>query len=198
MVGGDPEGCGFDSRPTIDMHELERASAQLQMEQTFLRLQRKLFGDAYRRTMAHYTVVRPIGQGAMGMVYEAIDTRLSREVALKLVLPELVASERGKSRLVREAQAMAKIAHPNVVAVYDVGESGGVVYIAMEFVRGQTLRRWRAGAPRAHAQIHDGCLHAGAGLVISAETVRSASQARMLAMAGFDRGGGPFAEAGLR
>jgi len=164
MVGGDLEGRGFDSRPTIDMHELERASPQLQMEQMFLRLQHKLFGDAYRRTMAHYTVVRPIGQGAMGMVYEAIDTRLSREVALKLVLPELVASERGKSRLVREAQAMAKIAHPNVVAVYDVGESGGVVYIAMEFVRGATLQRWLAGAPRSLAELLDVFLQAGAGL----------------------------------
>ncbi|HEY6175615.1 MAG TPA: serine/threonine-protein kinase, partial [Kofleriaceae bacterium] len=146
------------------MPDSEHASAQLQMEQMFLRVQRKLFGDAFRRTMAHYAVVRPIGQGAMGMVYEAIDQRLSREVALKLVLPELVPSERGKSRLVREARAMAKISHPNVVAVYDVGETGGVVYIAMEFVRGVTLRRWLA-APRSLAEILDVFLQAGAGLL---------------------------------
>src|ERR1051325_54171 len=121
------------------MPDSEHASAQLQMEQMFLRVQRKLFGDAFRRTMAHYAVMRPIGQGAMGMVYEAVDQRLSRDVALKLVLPELVPSERGKSRLVRRAGAMAKISHPNVVAVYDVGETGGGGCIAMEFVR--------AGAP---------------------------------------------------
>ncbi|TMQ10572.1 MAG: serine/threonine protein kinase [Deltaproteobacteria bacterium] len=164
MEGGGNRAGGFDSRPTVDMHDIEHESPQLQMEQMFLRVQRKLFGDAYRRTMAHYAVVRPIGQGAMGMVYEAIDQRLSREVALKLVLPEVVQSARGKSRLLREARAMAKISHPNVVAVYDVGETGGVVYIAMEFVRGATLRRWLASAPRSLAEILDVFIQAGAGL----------------------------------
>src|SRR4051812_36556691 len=102
------------------MSEIEHTSAQLQMEQMFLRVQHKLFGDGYRKTMAHYAVVRPIGQGAMGMVYEAVDMRLNREVALKLVLPEVLQSAHGKSRLLREARAMAQISHPNVVAIYDV------------------------------------------------------------------------------
>jgi predicted ATPase/serine/threonine protein kinase len=162
-MGAATSGPG-DSRPTIDMSEIGNPSAQLQMEQMFVRVQRKLFGAASRQTIAHYEVVRPIGQGAMGMVYEAIDRRLSREVALKLVLPELLPSARGKARLLREARAMAKISHPNVVAVYDVGETGDVVFIAMEFVRGVTLRRWLAGAPRSVAEILDMFVQAGAGL----------------------------------
>jgi len=146
------------------MQQTGNPHAQLQMEQLFLRVQRKLFGAAHRKTMAHYEVIRPIGQGAMGMVYEALDGRLSRQVALKLVLPEVLPSERGKSRLLREARAMAKISHPNVVGVYDVGESGGVVFIAMEFVRGPTLRRWLAAAPRSLVEIIDMFIQAGAGL----------------------------------
>jgi predicted ATPase len=146
------------------MPEIEGASAQLQMEQMVLRVQRKLSGDEHCKTMAHYAVVRPIGHGAMGMVYEALDMRLNREVALKLVLPELLQSERGKTGLLLEARAMAKISHPNVVAIYDVGESGGVVFIAMEFVRGVTLRRWLAHARRPLPEILDVFVQAGAGL----------------------------------
>jgi serine/threonine protein kinase len=109
--------------------------AQLQMEDAYLRVQRKLFGDTPHDTMAHYAVVRPLGQGAMGVVYEAIDTRLGREVALKLLLPQLLPEASSKPRLFREARALAKISHPNVVAVYDVGELDGVVFIAMELIR---------------------------------------------------------------
>ncbi|HWU88623.1 MAG TPA: serine/threonine-protein kinase, partial [Kofleriaceae bacterium] len=141
-----------------------RSRSQLQMEQMFLRVQRKLFGEAPPTTMAHYSVVRTIGQGAMGVVYEAVDARLGREVALKLVLPDRLQAERGTPRLLREARAMAKISHPNVVAVYDVGESDGVVFIAMEYVRGVTLRQWLANAPRSLPEILDVFVQAGAGL----------------------------------
>jgi len=146
------------------MAELAQTPAQLQMEKTFLRIQRKLFGDAPLEAISHYSVVRPIGRGAMGVVYEAVDTRLGREVALKLVLPELLLAQSSRPRLLREARAMAKISHPNVVAVYDVGESEGAVFIAMELIRGVTMRQWLAGGARSLPEILDVFAQAGAGL----------------------------------
>ncbi len=86
--------------------------------------------------VGRYRVVREIGRGAMGAVYEAQDTQLGRRVALK-VLRALGADLR--TRFEREARAMAQVAHPNVVTVYDAGEAGGHPYIGMEFVDGRPL-----------------------------------------------------------
>src|SRR5690242_6888359 len=82
-----------------------------------------------------YRVIRRLGAGGMGVVYLAHDASLGRDVALKV--------HRGRgdlARLEREAIAMARLAHPNVVTVHDSGEEGGVVYVAMEYVAGTTLR----------------------------------------------------------
>jgi predicted ATPase/predicted Ser/Thr protein kinase len=131
---------------------------------TQLAVQHRLIGDAPFETMAHYAIVRPLGQGAMGVVYEAVDTRLGREVALKLLLPHLLPAASSKPRLFREARALAKISHPNVVAVYDVGESEGVVFIAMELIRGVTLRQWLAHGTRSLPELLEVFAQAGAGL----------------------------------
>ena len=90
---------------------------------------------------------RGAGRGGMGVVYTAYDPELDRKVALKLLSPRPGA--RTTSALVREAQAMARLSHPNVVAVYDVGTDGERVFVAMELVEGGTLREWlrRAAAP---------------------------------------------------
>src|SRR3954453_1863588 len=137
------------------MAELADTQARRRSENLPPRVQRKLFGGAPLETMAHYAVKRPIGQGAMGVVYEAVDTRLGREVALKLLLPHLLPAESSKPRLFREARALAKISHPNVVAVYDVGECEGVVFIAMELIRGLTMRQWLAHGTRSLPEILD-------------------------------------------
>jgi len=92
-------------------------------------------------TVGRYVVLRRLGTGGMGVVYVAYDPELDRRVALKLVLPGR-AGEDGRMRLLREAQALAKLSHPNVVAVHDVGTMGEQVWLAMELVRGQTLRAW--------------------------------------------------------
>ncbi|MEX1368943.1 MAG: tetratricopeptide repeat protein [Nannocystaceae bacterium] len=97
-------------------------------------------GDALGR----YVVLDRIGAGAMGLVYAAYDPKLDRRVAIKLLRASFghdAASPRAQ-RLVREAQAMAKLAHPNVVTVHDVGTHGDRVFLAMEYVAGQTLGRW--------------------------------------------------------
>jgi tetratricopeptide (TPR) repeat protein/predicted Ser/Thr protein kinase len=91
--------------------------------------------------VGRYTVLRELGAGGMGVVYAAYDPELDRQVALKLVLPGKADGE-GRIRLLREAQALAKLSHRNVVAIHDVGTMGEQVWLAMELVHGQTLGKW--------------------------------------------------------
>jgi serine/threonine protein kinase len=92
-------------------------------------------------TLGRYVVRRVLGAGAMGVVYDADDPELDRCVALKVIRPELSAGPRARARVMREARALAQLSHPNVVQVYDVGMLGEQVFIAMELVRGTTLRK---------------------------------------------------------
>jgi len=87
----------------------------------------------------HYEVLLLLGRGAMGEVYLAQDTKLGRKVALKLMRPEMFQNEEAARRFQNEARAMAQINHPNVVTIHAVGEYRDVPYVAMEFVRGQSL-----------------------------------------------------------
>jgi serine/threonine protein kinase len=110
--------------------------------------------------VAHYLVGERLGAGGMGVVYRARDTKLHRDVALKFPPPEL-----SPERLEREAQAMARLAHPHVVTVHEVGDAGGgQLYIAMELVEGQTLRAWLRERPRGRREILDVFVAAGRGL----------------------------------
>jgi tetratricopeptide (TPR) repeat protein len=88
--------------------------------------------------LGRYELVGLLGKGGMGEVYAAHDPQLDRFVAVKVLLAE-IRSEAASARLVREAQSLARLSHPNVVAVYDAGEDGGHVYLAMQLVEGQTL-----------------------------------------------------------
>ncbi len=96
--------------------------------------------------IGRYVVLTELGAGAMGVVLSAYDPELNRKIALKLLNPRAFAHSSARAgasaRLQREAQALAKLSHANVVAVHDVGEHGGHVFIAMEFVEGQTLEAW--------------------------------------------------------
>lgn len=94
--------------------------------------------------IGRYMVLGRLGAGAMGVVYAAYDPELDRRVALKLLLPNLSNEQpaSGRTRLLREAQALAKLSHPNVVAVHDVGTYGDGVWVAMELVIGETLAEW--------------------------------------------------------
>lgn len=92
-------------------------------------------------TLGRYVVLGRVGAGAMGIVYAAYDPELDRRVAIKC-LPSSEASADQRTRLVREAQALAKLSHPNAVAVHDAGTHDDTVWLAMELVEGQTLDRW--------------------------------------------------------
>ena len=102
-----------------------------------------------------YVVLAHLGHGGMGVVYAAYDPELDRKVALKLLLPQRAGGfdDAGRARLLREAQALARLTHPNVVAIYDVGMHDERVWIAMEFVAGQTLGAWAKEKPREWPEI---------------------------------------------
>jgi hypothetical protein len=112
-----------------------------------------------------YRIEQTLGRGAMGVVYRVWDERLRRRVALKLVRQAPgISLQRMQARLEREALALAKIDHPNVVQVYDVGAHEGSTYFSMQFVPGTTLRRWQAESGRTQAELLDAYLQAARGL----------------------------------
>jgi tetratricopeptide (TPR) repeat protein len=93
-------------------------------------------------TLSRYVVLERIGHGSMGVVYAAYDPQLDRQVALKLLRTRGHQLEELQRRLLREAQALARLSHPNVVAVHDVGTHGDSVFLAMELVEGTSLEHW--------------------------------------------------------
>ncbi len=112
--------------------------------------------------IGRFTFLEPIGSGAMGIVCAGYDPRLDRKVAIKL-LAARHDTERRRQRMVREAQAMAKLAHPHVVTVFEVGEYQGQVFVAMEFVKGGNLRQWLE-TERSWQEVVDVYTQAGRGL----------------------------------
>jgi Tol biopolymer transport system component/predicted Ser/Thr protein kinase len=115
-----------------------------------------------RRQLGHYLLLEEIGRGGMGVVYAAQDSKLGRKVAIKMLRSE--GDAKLQHRLIREAKAMAKLAHPSVVSVHDIGEHDGAAFIVMEYVEGQTLRRWLAEVPRSVTEILATFMAAGRGL----------------------------------
>ena len=98
--------------------------------------------------IGRFVVLRKIGEGGMGVVYAAYDNELDRKLAIKLVRAERARGDESRARVRREAQAMARLSHPNVVQIYEVGEHDGQIFVAMEFVTGPTLAEWAAASPR--------------------------------------------------
>jgi eukaryotic-like serine/threonine-protein kinase len=115
--------------------------------------------------IARYEIVSLLGAGASGVVYRAFDPQLKRPVALKLLRPEVHhGSQEQSARMLREAQAMARLSHPHVVAVYDVGLHEGTVYLVMEYIDGHTLSDWLRAKPRELREILAVFADAGRGL----------------------------------
>jgi tetratricopeptide (TPR) repeat protein/predicted Ser/Thr protein kinase len=113
---------------------------------------------------SRFILLSTLGAGGMGVVHAAFDRHLDRKVALKFLGSEPVEDlERARARLQREAQALAQLAHPNVITVHDVGVLEGEVFLAMELVEGPTLRAW-LGTPRSLSEILEVFRQAGEGL----------------------------------
>jgi tetratricopeptide (TPR) repeat protein len=136
--GGDPEWLGFDA-----------------------------VALAKGASFGRYVILDLVGRGGMGEVYAAYDPQLDRKVALKLLRQsgdEGDALATSRARLLREAKAIARLSHPNVVVVHDAGEIDERVFLAMEFVDGVTLAEWLDAQPRSQPEILDAFAAAGAGL----------------------------------
>ncbi len=118
------------------------------------------------RQVGRFVVLREVGRGAMGVVYAGYDEELDRRVAIKLVaLGDSLAPSHGRNHLLGEAQALARLTHPNVVTVFEAGVHRDQVFLAMEYVEGVDLQRWLTAQPRGWREVVATFLQAGAGLL---------------------------------
>jgi len=99
------------------------------------------------KTISHYKILEKLGEGGMGVVYKAQDTRLDRTVALKFLSPQTVGSEEDRARFVHEAKSAAALSHPNICTVHEIDEAEGQSFIAIEYIEGQSLKDRIASGP---------------------------------------------------
>ena len=133
--------CGADGSLRVEVERLLAQDDESLMSPAREFLQQTAAAElAPGQTLAHYRLEAKLGEGGMGAVYRAYDTRLRRQVALKVLAVERLADPQGKQRLLREARAASALNHPNIVTVYEIGSDGGVDFIAMELVEGKSLK----------------------------------------------------------
>lgn len=142
-------------RPASDLLAMDRARA---------RTERALFGHADPARFGRYEILDPIASGGMGFVYAAHDPDLDRRVALKVLHPDRRRDVLAQDRLIKEARALARLDHPNIVPVHDALNQDGELVMVMELVTGETLESWQDAAPRSWREVVDAYLQAGAGL----------------------------------
>ena len=122
-----------------------------------------------RSQLGRFTILRQLGAGGMGTVFAAYDEQLDRKVALKLLHNHDDRDQTQRERVLREAKALARVKHPRVVAIYDVGTTSGQLYLAMEFIDGVTLRTWQQERSRSWREILLMYIQAGEGLCAAHE-----------------------------
>jgi serine/threonine protein kinase len=114
--------------------------------------------------LSHYRIIETIGEGGMGVVYKALDTRLDRPVALKFLPPRLLCDAEARERFEHEARAASALNHPNITTIYEIDEAEGRCFIAMEYIEGKSIRELVKEGPLAIEKITDIALQIGNGL----------------------------------
>jgi tRNA A-37 threonylcarbamoyl transferase component Bud32/tetratricopeptide (TPR) repeat protein len=141
--------------PSSDPIAMERARARIELA---------MFGVMKPPLLGRYQILDPLAGGGMGLVYAAYDPELQRRVALKVVYPGGAGDPRARDRLLREARALARLDHPNVVRVHDVLSHDGQIVVVMALLEGQTLATWERAATRSWRDVVATYLQAGEGL----------------------------------
>lgn len=171
-------GNGDTIEPSMTDSATEpRTGPGFETARLFASVNAELFGEAPPElTLGRYRVIDILGSGGMGVVYRAYEPELDRIVALKIVRPRMDATKSAKylARFVREGRMMAKLGHPNILAVYEAGTQDDVGYLAMEFVSGGTLGDWA----RAHPVGEGGRLDAILDFAIAAGEALVAAHAK--------------------
>lgn len=160
----EPGGIGSD---VLGRAKPEQGEPSVEQRRVASEVRSVLFGENERMRIGRFVVEEPLGQGGMGVVYAAHDPDLDRRVAVKLL--SRADADGFEARLRLEAQAMARLSHPNVAVVHEVGSHEGRVFVAMELVDGVTLRAWADDHARSWREILDVYLQAGDGLVAAHE-----------------------------
>src|SRR6187549_356348 len=121
-------------------------------------------------TLSHYRIVSKIGEGGMGEVYLAQDTKLDRKVALKILPADFGADDSRMSRFIREAKSVSALNHPNILTIHEIGEDSSQHYIATEFIAGKTLRELMQAGPLPLLQSVEIACQIGAALNAAHQT----------------------------
>lgn len=149
------------SRFDADQVLTQREDGEMEWPQPHVKVMGAM-AERHPARVGRYRLMGAIGQGAMGTVYRAFDPDLEREVAIKLVRG--VSTEKARARLLREARALARFGHPNLIQVFDVGIEDGLMYVVMEYRPGHNLKTWLGQEQRDWHAVLDVFLQAGRGL----------------------------------
>ena len=150
--GATPHGAELSSSVSTQQHILQK-------------LKQRLFSAPLpANRIGRFLVLDQIGQGGMGRIYTAYDEQLDRKIAIKVLREDDLPSDDDRMRFLREAQALARLSHPNVVTVHEVGEHDGQIFLAMEYVPGDDLHAWLRTEP-GWQQVLEAFIAAGRGLV---------------------------------
>src|ERR1043165_3273711 len=147
------QACGDDSalrtevESLISSHDQAGDSIEIMAAEAATKMLSAEQDSIEGKQSGHYRMLSRIGRGGMGEVFLAQDTRLNRKVALKLLRTDLSGNEDRLRRFQQEAQAASALNHPNILTIHEIGQHSSLVYIATEYVEGETLRQYMTGAP---------------------------------------------------